>query len=205
LVALCLALGLGLGEGCTRSEPLHRNGASSSSSEQTLPFHAETSGPSSGDGVVPSTALDPKQASGLPFRVGSQRVVPAGTLLTVELEDSLSTAKVRVGDVFTASVAASLKGERETLIERGAMVTGRVESERMAADQSGKGPASGYFRLTLSSITQDGRQFSLQTSSLFARGTFQPIEGVRVPKGRRLTFRVTAPVTLDAPDPIASR
>jgi hypothetical protein len=206
LVAFCLALSLSLSQGCARSAPSPATNASSQASEQALPFHPDNDHAAVSEGRL----SDPKQAASLPFLAAfHQRILPAGTLLTVQLEDPLSIVKVHAGDVFTATVAAPLTTDRDTLVERGAVVTGRVESARSQADRPGfptSGYArSGYFRLTLSSITLGGRQLALQTSSLFARGTFQPSEGVGVQKGSRLTFRLTAPVTLEVPDAMANR
>lgn len=204
LVVFCLAASLGLNLGCARSEPLHRSDVSSTSSGQNLPFHADTDQGFASDGTLPAAAPDPKQPASLPFQAGShRRILPAGTLLTVQLENSLSTAKVRAGDVFRASVAAPLTVERDTFVERGTTITGRVESARSLADHPGLVPGAGYFRLTLSSITVQGRQLALQTSSLFARGTVSPSEGIAVQKGRRLTFRLTAPVSLDEANSMA--
>ena len=219
----CLVLSLN--QGCARPGPLPPTNAGSSASEQKLPFYPDAEPSSASEGARPrlkdqdNVSADSKQATGLPFHRGSRPcVLPSGTLLTVQLEDSLSTAKVRAGDAFTASVAAPLTLGGETLIARGAAVTGRVESAQLQADRSGWVSASGYFRLTLSAITVDGRQLALQTSSLFARGTSQPWKvsssgnpsdqrpnGVLVQKGRRLTFRLTAPVTLDDPNSMAGR
>jgi len=132
--------------------------------------------------------------------------LPPGTLLTVQLENSLSAINVHSGDTFSARVAALLVFECDTLIQSCAEVIGRA-----AAAQSRRG--SGYVRLTLSEITVDGWPLALQTSSLFARGTPKHLAssvgnpstpglgGVRVPKGRRLTFRLTAPVTLNELNP----
>jgi hypothetical protein len=221
----CLVLSLSLNQGCASPEPLQPTDAGSSASEQKLPFYPDGEQSSASEGARPrrqghdNVSADPKQATGLPFHAGSRPcVLPSGTLLTVQLENSLSTAKVRAGDAFTASVAAPLTIGGQTLIARGAAVTGRVESAQLQADRPGRVSASGYFRLTLSAITVDGRQLALQTSSLFARGTSQPWnvssssrssdrrpDGVLVQKGRRLTFRLTAPVTLDDPNSMAGR
>jgi hypothetical protein len=133
----------------------------------------------------------------------------------VQLEDSLSTPNVHAGDGFIASVAASLTVDGDTLIERGTTVTGRVESAQSQTDRPGLVPGSGYFRLTLNGITIDGRQLVLQTSSLYARGQSPTnrssgtpsdlhSDGVHVQKGRRLTFRLTAPLTVNDPKSIAS-
>jgi hypothetical protein len=179
----CLALGLN--QGCARTEP---------------------SNP------------DPSLLTGPPFRAESHpRILPSGTLLTVELEESLSTAKARPGDAFKASIAAPLTIEGDTLIERGTAVIGRVESAQLQGDRAGLVPGSGYFRLTLNEITVQGRQLALQTSSLFARGTSQPakdsyprspsdadLDSVQVQKGRRLTFRLKTPVTLNDPNSMAN-
>jgi hypothetical protein len=220
---LCLALTLS--QGCSRSEPPN---AGSASSEQSLPFHPDAEPEATSDGAHPDrrdkVQADPKSVSALPFRAESHaRVLPSGTLLTVQLEDSLSTARVRAGDLFTAVVTAPLALDGDTLIPRGTVVTGRIESAQSPADRPGLVPGTGFFRLTLSAITVEGRQIPLQTSSLFARGAFQPPnlsplgspssgrssdsgpDGVQVRKGRRLTFRLTAPVTLDDPNSMANR
>jgi hypothetical protein len=221
MFCLVLSLSLSLSEGCARPE--RPANAGSSASEQKLPFYPDVEQTSASDSFHrkdrDNASADPKPAAGLPFRAGSHaRILPSGTLLTVELEDPLSTSKVRAGDAFTASVTAPLTVDGETLIARGATVTGRVESAQLQADRPGLVSGSGYFRLTLNAVAVDGRQLALQTSSLFARGTSQPSnvsspgtasdlrsDGILVQKGRRLTFRLTAPVTLDDPNSMADR
>ncbi len=212
-VALTLSLG------CARQEPTPPPNTGSPTDEQKLPFPPDTDHASPSDSAHPALPPDPKSATGLPFRAASRpRILPSGTLLTVQLEDSLSTANVHPGDVFSASVAAPLTIDGDIFIERGTTVTGRVESAQSPADHPGLIPGAGYFRLSLNAITIGGRPVALQTSSLFARGTTeqlnvssrgnsidQPAGGVQVRKGRRLTFRLTAPVTLDDPNALANR
>lgn len=198
---VCLALSLSLTQSCARSEPQSSDSAPAVAG-QKLPFHPATDRASAGDGAHPavspaSNARDPRMSSALPF-ASHAHILPAGTLLTVQLENSLSTANVREGDTFTASVAAPLTIDGDPMIERGAVATGRVESVRSQA-------GSGYFRLTLNAIAVEGRQLALQTSSLFTRGTSQPPDEVSVQKGRRLTFRLTSPLTLNEPKAMASQ
>jgi len=193
----CLALCLSLSQGCARSEPSHPSGSGSAASEQKLPFHASTDQASASEGVHPAVSPDPKLSSVVPFGFHAH-ILPRGTLLTVQLDNTLSTAKARGGDTFTASVAAPLTIGGDALIARGASATGHVESVRAQA-------GSGYFQLTLSAITVEGKPLALQTSSLFARGTSQPPDGFGMQKGRRLTFRLTSPVTLDEPKSMANR
>jgi hypothetical protein len=207
LFACCFVLSLS--SGCARQEPLQRTVGSSAGSEQKLPFHSDThQGPDS-DGARPIVPPDPELVTAMPFQAGSRpRLLPSGTLLTVQLGGSLSAASVRAGDTFTASVTSPLVIDGETIVERGSPVTGRIESEQT---NLGRAPALGYFRLTLNAITVGGRPVPLQTSSLFARGTIQRSNvssgsgTVRVQKGRRLTFRLIAPVTLEAPNSTARR
>ena len=199
---LCLALGVGFA--CARSEPLHPEGAAGPTVAKQLPFHAGTEGfAESGNNAA---SLANASSSGLPFLPAARgRILPAGTLLTVQLEHSLSASNVHDGDVFEAAFPAPLIVDGDTLIERGTEVTGRVESARFRQ-------GSGYVRLTLSAITLEGGPVSLQSSSLFARGRTKQVAvanggnsskrdsgAVRVQKGRRLTFRLTAPVRLEEP------
>ena len=216
-----LGLTLCLTQNCARSEPLQPpNAVSAASSKPRLPFHPETGQASTDEGGQSLASADPKLANGLPFRTTSHpRTVPAGTLLTVDLQGALSTNMVHSGDVFIATVAAPLTIDGETIIERGTTVTGRVESARSQPGHPGMVPGLGYFRLTLSEITVDGKSISLQTSSLFAKGTLphSPFvstasasgqvssNGLRVQKGRSLTFRLIAPVTIDDPNSVANR
>jgi hypothetical protein len=197
LVAFCLFLGLS--QGCVRSEPLHRSDDGPEASQQKLPFHPVADQASASEGAHPAVSPDTKLTSTLPFRTEPHlTILPSGTLLTVQLENTLSTAEVRAGDAFLASVAAPLTIDGDPLIEPGTVATGHVESVRAHA-------GSGYFQLTLTAITVDGRQLTLQTSSLFARGTLQSADGIRVQKGRRLTFRLTSPITLNDPNSLADR
>lgn len=200
---------LSLSQGCARQDPRYRPDGISLGSQQKLPFHPDPHLASDSDGALPAAPADAKLAGAMPFRTASQpRILPPGTLLTVQLGRSLSAAKVQAGEPFTASVAAPLTIDGETLVERGAPVVGHIES---AQAETGSAPARGYFRLTLSAITVGGRSFSIQTSSLFTRGTVQPSNSssragsVRVQKGRRLTFRLTAPVIFDDSSPSANR
>jgi hypothetical protein len=187
---------LSMGLGCNRqpSDP------ADAVVDQALPFHPDTHGLES-DAARPALPEDSRSGSAIPFQVGSQsHVLPAGTLLTVQLSGSISPAKVQEGDSFTASVVAPLVVGRNTLVESGSLVTGHIESARLQTDRS---PPLGYLQLTLNSISVGNRAIVVHTSSLFARATprtsiasSQPA-AIRLQKGRHLTFRLTAPVVLD--------
>jgi hypothetical protein len=218
-VALCLAVGLA--QGCGRSDASHGSepGASSPSTtvDQSLPFHQDPDHTSETDGSRPAVPLDAPRDNGAPFHAPARgRSLPAGTLITVQMENSLSIAHVKAGDSFTAAVAGPLTVDGDTLIGRGTPVSGRVEAAQFSVDRPGLSPDPGYVQLTLNAMAVDGKPVALQTSSLFARGTLPPsgtsknprpdfAGGFRVQKGRRLTFRLTAPVVLTGPNSIANR
>ena len=99
---------------------------------------------------------------GLLSRVfGSNRpiTVPEGTDLTVVLDQGLSTAQNRPGDVFQASVAAPIVIDGKTVIPKEARVKGHV------VDVQGSGRLSRVARLvlTLDSVEVDGESFHIAT------------------------------------------
>jgi len=213
----CIVLGIAvsLSQGCARSGNLRRTDADAKSpaSAQEIPFHQNADHPPDYS-ARPAVPADPKPGADAPFRSGSTALgLPAGTLVTVQLESPLAISQVHAGDAFTASVAGPIIVDGNTLVQRGTPVSGRVESAQPSAKRPGLGPDPGYVRLTLNAITVDGRELALQTSSLFARGTSAsslslaklPLNGFVVGKGRRLTFRLTAPVPLADPNSIANR
>jgi hypothetical protein len=167
----------------------------------------------------PSIPSDGKSGNRTPFPAALRsHSLPPGTLITVWLKDSLVVSHVRTGDTFSASVAEPLAIDGETVIDRGILVRGRVESAPPSAD---RGPDASYVRLTLNSITVGGKVLDLQTSTLFAKDTLQPkgssngpskdrgagrrSSALGIRKGRRLTFRLIAPVTFSSPNSMPNR
>lgn len=209
LAALPLAAVL-LATGCSRSpvsEGENGNSPVGSNSVSTkdhgpLPFHD----------AEPSTDSDKAMAASdgvaLPFAVSSSGTLPVGTLLTVRLGESLSEAKPNSGAPFVASLQDPIVVNGNTLVARGSLARGRLESARSSAVRGNRS----YLRLTLISIQVNGQEVPLQTSSLFTRGlpnpavqtAFSPAasvnhessNAVRLQKGRFLTFRVSSPVSL---------
>jgi hypothetical protein len=218
-LAICLALSIA--SGCARSGIVRRTTETSlPSSQQNLPFHP-ASDRAPDDNIHPSVPPDGKPVSSAPFPAKSHaRSLPVGTLITVSLETSLSTARVRPGDAFTATLAEPLSVSGDKVIAAGTPVSGRIESVQSSGDKAGSTPDPGYIRLTLNTITVAGKAISVETSSLFAKGTYQsngPLNvssgnvsgarssGFRIQKGRRLTFRLTSAVAFTDTNVIAYR
>ncbi|HTW59522.1 MAG TPA: hypothetical protein VMD99_15435 [Terriglobales bacterium] len=136
-------------------------------------------------------------AAGVPFR--DRHSLPAGTLLTVRLDQSISSDAVDEAGTFAATVDEPVVVDGVTLIPRGAAAAGRVESARTSAMKRDRG----YVRLTLATVDIAGQDLRVHTSSLFARantGSGAAVEKanavnvIHLDKGRRLTFRLTGPV-----------
>lgn len=201
LVGLCFVVSLFLG--CGRQ---HSDSTGSVVEQTPFPTNSQAFDSDSATPAVPPPAKVPNAA---PFHTSlPSTVLPAGTLLTVQLPNLLSTNNLRPGDSFSASLAAPFTVGGKTLAETGASVIGRIESVRL--DDTNEPSGRGYFQLTLNSMSVGGRTVAIQTMSLYTRATVQPPKApshrasAGIQKGRRLTFRLTAPVTFDGSTPLSS-
>ena len=88
-------------------------------------------------------------------------VVPAGTNLTVRLARELSSKQSNAGDVFSATVAQPVQVNERTVIPTGTSVTGKVTE----AAPLGRFKGGAVLRLVLQSITLNGNERPIQTSS----------------------------------------
>jgi hypothetical protein len=207
---LCIAIA----QGCSRPSIFHQadSETSSSSDGQNLPFHQGADQPAD-DSVRPNVPTSSKSelVTSIP-PITHSRLLPAGTLITVQLENPLTISRIHAGDVFSASVAGPIAAQGEVLISRGTLAAGDVESARLPASRVGLGVDPGYAQLVLTSLNIEGKNIPIQTSSLFAKGTLataasedSPPTRFQLAKGRRLTFRLTAPLTLRDQNSLASR
>jgi outer membrane murein-binding lipoprotein Lpp len=92
--------------------------------------------------------------------------IPAGTLLAVRLQNTVSSASSNPGDKFDAVLDEPLVIKGQTVAEKGAAISGRV----VEAKSSGRLHDSGYIRITLTSLEVNGKNVPVQTSSIFAKG-----------------------------------
>jgi len=146
-----LAAYLALGLACSRQTGLPAVDAAKSDPPQKLPFDRE---PQSA-GISPSHSLIPSVSR-----------LPEGTPLTICLQRDLSSASAHPGDSFAATLDAPIVIEGQTLVARGAAVSGHVLEAKHST-----GPYDpGYLRLTLVSLTVGGKTVPIETSSLFAKG-----------------------------------
>ena len=90
-----------------------------------------------------------------------QRItVPAGTQLSIRLNDEVNSEKAQVGDVFHGSISAPVSIDDQTVIPTTADVEGRVVDVKSAGRFAGQS----VLTLELTKLTMNGRSYSLQTS-----------------------------------------
>jgi hypothetical protein len=86
--------------------------------------------------------------------------VPAGTQISVRLNDEVDSEKAQVGDVFHGSISAPVTVDEETVIPTTADVEGRVVEVKSAGRFAGQS----VLTLELTKLTMSGKTYSLQTS-----------------------------------------
>jgi BON domain len=86
--------------------------------------------------------------------------IPAGTQLSVRLNDPLDSEKNQVGDTFHGSLSAPIVLDGETVIPSGADVVGRVANVQSA----GKFAGASLLTLELTSMTVNGKTYNVQTN-----------------------------------------
>jgi hypothetical protein len=86
--------------------------------------------------------------------------VPAGTQISVRMNDEVDSEKAQVGDVFHGSISAPVTVGEETAIPTTADVEGRVVEVKSAGRFAGQS----VLTLELTKLTMSGKTYSLQTS-----------------------------------------
>ena len=203
-LTICPALLVLLGTvSCSRPVGLESEGAAAHADQQQVPFHDGTGSAAASSSEVATSADNGQNPSepGLPFHDAQN--LPAGTLITVRLQNSISSEN-RDNSSFEAVVDEPIEVDGKRLVPRGTKVSGQIESARA----SNVSREHGYLRLVLRSMDLAGMKLPIQTSSLFVRGnagmaqvrqTKAPPEDnsaavIRIEKDRRLVFRLTDPV-----------
>jgi BON domain-containing protein len=93
--------------------------------------------------------------------------IPAGTQLTIRLNDGLDSERNQVGDTFHGSLSAPIVINGETVIPSGADVVGRVADVKSA----GRFAGGSVLTLELTSIATNGKSYNIQTNQWSRSGT----------------------------------
>jgi hypothetical protein len=87
-------------------------------------------------------------------------VVPADTVLSVVLDQTVSSKTSKDGDKFSATVETPVEVEGKVAIPKGARVDGVVKTAKAA----GRFKGGAVLSLTLTSVTINGKEHEIQTS-----------------------------------------
>jgi hypothetical protein len=101
-----------------------------------------------------------------PPRPPKKVTIPAGTQLTVRLNDALDSERNQIGDSFHATMGAPIVIDDETVIPSGADVVGRVVDVKSA----GRFAGNSALTLELTSLSVNGKTYNLQTSQWSRQG-----------------------------------
>jgi hypothetical protein len=116
----------------------------------------------SGDNAANGSAGGSKSASGKPVAskpVPQTITIPAGTVITVRLGETLSSKSSSAGQGFSATVAEPVAVEGKTVIEKGAAARGTV----VDAKSMGHFKGGALLEVRLSSVSINGKETSVDT------------------------------------------
>lgn len=125
--------------------------------------------------AIGSAAETEESGSKLPFGGGSNEksslvpskvTIPQGSVIMVRMQSGVSSATAQPGETFSATLDSPIVAEGRTVLKQGTAVMGKVVSAR----RSGRLQDPGYIKLTLVSVSIDGKQVPIDTSSVSAKG-----------------------------------
>jgi hypothetical protein len=141
-----------------------------STSSTSSPSSADNSGGSmanSSSGSGSGSAMSNTAMSSMKPEAPKRLVVPAGTVLTVRLGQSVGSKISSSGQTFTATLASPVSVDGKTAIPAGATASGVV----VDAKPLGRFKGGASLQLRLTSITIGGSEQSISTSSVARTAT----------------------------------
>lgn len=127
----------------------------------TVPAGSSSGSSGSGNsGSSYDSAQSTAPAAPTPVPPPQKITVPAGTQISVRLNDEVDSEKAQVGDVFHGSISAPITVGEETAIPTTADVEGRVVEVKSAGRFAGQS----VLTLELTKLTMSGKTYSLQTN-----------------------------------------
>jgi hypothetical protein len=138
----------------TRTRSSHTSTSNSGDNGLRTTVPAESSSGSSNDSASNAPSTPP------PPPVPQKITVPAGTQLSIRLNDEVDSEKAQVGDVFHGSISSPVSVDDQTAIPTTADVEGRVVDVKSAGRFAGQS----VLTLELTKLTMNGKSYSLQTS-----------------------------------------
>jgi hypothetical protein len=141
----------------------HARHSANNNSDSDQPVLARTA-PQDANPVMqqPTTMAAPTPPPPPPQKV----TIPAGTQLTIRLNEPLDSERNQVGDQFHGSLGAPIVVDDQTVIPLGADVTGRVA----AVQSAGRFAGSSLLTLELTSLSVNGKTYNVQSNQWSRQG-----------------------------------
>ncbi len=159
LTALTLGLYLSFAVlGCNKPAAPPDSGSSTASPSSSDNSSAAPSGTTAGSG----SAMSNTAMSNMKPEAPKPLVVPAGTVLTVRLGQTVGSKISSAGQTFTATLASPVVVDGKTAIPTGATASGTV----VDAKPLGRFKGGASLQLRLTSVTVGGAEQSISTSSV---------------------------------------
>ncbi|MBV9086614.1 MAG: hypothetical protein JO187_07150 [Acidobacteria bacterium] len=119
--------------------------------------------PNAAPGAATSATNDASKPPGVIDRLTSKPVtLPEGTVLTVRLNQAISSKGNKPGDRFEATVVSPVEADGRVVIPKGATATGTVAE----AVPPGRFKGGARLRLALTSIHAEGKDYAIESSSV---------------------------------------
>ncbi|HET8891328.1 MAG TPA: BON domain-containing protein [Candidatus Angelobacter sp.] len=139
-----------------RPSPSSRTRSSRTSAGSSGDTGLRTTVPAESSNDTASNTPSAPAAPAVPQKI----TVPAGTQLSIRLNDEVNSEKAQVGDVFHGSISSPVAIDDQTAIPTTADVEGRVVDVKSAGRFAGQS----VLTLELTKLTMNGKSYSLQTS-----------------------------------------
>lgn len=161
-IAWTVAIALLVFGGCNNAKPPANASNSSAANPASAP---SSSAPANSNSANSGSQAPNAQANAQPAAqqpTPQPIVIPAGTILHVTVDQSISSKTANAGDEFDASLAAPLSVEGEEVLRRGTRITGIVTVAKSAGHFKGHAELG----IALASVTVDGQNYRLHTSDV---------------------------------------
>jgi hypothetical protein len=167
---LTLALALLLLVGCSKKDEAPATAAQPSSTPATAP--ADQTAAAQPPATAPAASTSPSRTTKATSVAGTSAhksaaaapaaplVIPSGTALTVRTMSALGSEQSQTGDTFDASLAEPISVNGNVVAPKGADATGKV----VEAQKKGKFKGEARLKLTLTSITIQGKKYPVSTT-----------------------------------------
>jgi hypothetical protein len=144
--------------GCSKTGTPNSSSAPSSDATTATNSTSGNSGPAQSANSAPAQAPLPAPAPPV--------VIAPGTVLTVTIDQSVSTKENSAGDRFAASLAEPVTVDGDEVLPAGTKASGTVTQ----AESAGRVKGGAVLALTLDSITVHGKKYSVETNSFEEQG-----------------------------------